>query len=262
MRDYLASQLGELPYFRALLRAVEARFYDGVTLPRPVLDLGCGDGHLASRAFEAPLDVGLDPWWGQILEAAEKEAYSALVCAGGDQMPFPADHFSSAVSNSVLEHIPDLDPVLAETARVLKPGSPFLFCVPNHRFLETLSVSGLFDRLKLTGLANLYRGFFNRISRHYNCDSYPVWEERLSKAGFVVEDWWDYFPPRSLHLLEWGHYFGLPSWAAKRIFGRWILAPYNWNLILTERVVRPHYQAEPRCPDGVYSFYITRRRAD
>lgn len=261
MRDYLTPHLQDLPYFRALLRAVEARFYDDIKLLDPVLDLGCGDGHFASLTFEESPDVGLDPWWGEIQEAAGRNTYKSLVCAAGDKIPYPADYFSSAVSNSVLEHIPDLDPVLKETARVLKPGSAFIFCVPNHRFLESLSVSSWLARIKLKGLANLYRGFFNRISRHYNCDSYPVWKERLDKAGFVIEDWWDYFPPRSLHLLEWGHYFGVPSWAAKMIFGRWILAPNKWNLALTERLVKPHYQADPKSPEGVYSFYITRLKA-
>jgi hypothetical protein len=49
---------------------------------------------------------------------------------------------------------------------------------------------------------------------------------------------------------------------AKAIFGNWILAPTEWNLFLTERLVRSHYQADPKSPDGVYSFYITRRLAD
>ena len=40
-------QLRELPAFRALLRAVEARFYDHIPLPDPVLDLGCGSGRAA-----------------------------------------------------------------------------------------------------------------------------------------------------------------------------------------------------------------------
>ena len=261
MKDHLKPQLRDLPYFRALLRAVESRFYDQITLPGPVLDLGCGDGHFASMTFADPPDVGLDPWWGEIQEAAGRKASKSLVCAAGDAIPYPANYFSSAVSNSVLEHIPDLDPVLTETARVLKPGSPFIFCVPNHRFLDTLSISSWLDGVNLKGLANLYREFFNRISRHYNCDSYPVWKERLDRAGFEIEKWWDYFPPQSLHLLEWGHYFGLPSWVAKLIFGKWILAPTDWNLFLTERLVRPHYQADPICPDGVYSFYITRRLA-
>ena len=44
MKDYLTLHLRELPYFRALLRAVEARFYKDISLPGPVLDLGCGAG--------------------------------------------------------------------------------------------------------------------------------------------------------------------------------------------------------------------------
>ena len=259
MNDYLTPHLRDLPYFRALLRAVEARFYEDISLPGPVLDLGCGDGHFASLAFQEPLDMGLDPWWGPIQEAGTRSSYQDLVCAEGDHMPYPSDYFSSAVSNSVLEHIPDLDPVIKETARVLKPGAPFIFCVPNHRFLSTLSISNGLDNIKLRGLADLYRGFFNRISRHYNCDSYETWKERLKKFGFMIEDSWDYFPPAALHVLEWGHYFGVPSWVAKLIFGRWILTPTRWNLYLTDRLVRPHYESDPRSPDGVYSFYIARR---
>ncbi len=259
MNDYLTPHLRDLPYFRALLRAVEARFYEDISLPGPVLDLGCGDGHFASLAFQEPLEMGLDPWWGPIQEAGTRSSYQDLVCAEGDHMPYPSDYFSSAVSNSVLEHIPDLDPVIKETARVLKPGAPFIFCVPNHRFLSTLSISNGLDKIKLRGLADLYRGFFNRISRHYNCDSYETWKERLKKFGFMIEDSWDYFPPDALHVLEWGHYFGVPSWVAKLIFGCWILAPTRWNLFLADRLVRPHYESDPRSQDGVYSFYIARR---
>ena len=258
MKDYLTLHLQDLPYFRALLRAVEARFYEDISLPGPVLDLGCGDGHFASLAFDKPIEMGLDPWWGPIQEAADRSAYRHLVCAAGDHMPYPDDYFKSGISNSVLEHIPDLDPVIAETARVLKKGAPFIFCVPNHRFLDTLSIGRRLDRLGFSRLAKRYREFFNRISRHYNCDSYSVWERRLTSHGFMIETWWDYFPPPALHVLEWGHYFGIPSWICKVLFGRWILAQSQWNLYFTDRLVRPHYERDPQSPQGVYSFYITR----
>jgi len=225
LKDYLTPHLRDLPYFRALLRAVEARFYKDISLPRPVLDLGYGVGHFASLAFLEPLEMGLDPWWGPIQEAGIRSSYQGLVCAEGNKMPYPIDYFSSAVSNSVLEHIPDLNPVIRETARVLKPGALLIFFVPNHRFPDTLSISNGLDKIKFGGLANLYRGFFNRISRHYNCDSFGTWKERLAKFGFVIENLWDYFPPSALHVLEWGHYFGVPPWVSKLIFGRWILVP-------------------------------------
>ena len=140
-KDYLWLHLRDLPYFRAMLRAIEAAFYQGIDLPRPVLDLGCGDGHFASLTFEQPLEVGLDPWAGPIHEARQYGIYKSLVQANGARMPFPQAYFGSAVSNSVLEHIPPLEEVLLETARVLQPGAPFVFCVPNHQFLSSLSVS-------------------------------------------------------------------------------------------------------------------------
>jgi SAM-dependent methyltransferase len=258
LKDLLTRHLQDLPYFRALLRAVEARFYEDISLPEPVLDLGCGDGHFASLAFSSPLTMGLDPWWGPIKEAVSWGSYHHLVCAVGDQMPYPDDSFNAVISNSVLEHIPDLEPVIAETARVLKPGSPFVFCVPNHRFLGTLSISRWLDRIGLTALAKRYKEFFNRISRHYHCDSHQVWEARLQRYGFVIESSWDYFSPAALHVLEWGHFFGVPSWISKVLFGRWVLAPKHWNLYFTDRLVRPHYERDPESPQGVYSFYVTR----
>src|SRR4030067_3112346 len=69
-KDYLWLNLRDLPYFRAMLRAVEAQFYQAFELPAPTLDLGCGDGHFASIAFERKLEGGLDPWSGPIHQAA------------------------------------------------------------------------------------------------------------------------------------------------------------------------------------------------
>jgi len=258
-KDFLWLHLRELPYFRALLRSVEARFYQDIELPAPVLDVGCGDGHFASVTFDRPLDAGLDPWAGPLREASRRGAYRGVVLADGSLAPFPDGHFASAVSNSVLEHIPAVDAVLAETARVLRPGAPFIFCVPNHRFLEELSLSNTLDRIGLRGPAGLYRRFFNRISRHVHCDPPEVWEPRLERAGFKVERWWHYFSPQALHVLEWGHYFGLPSWISRMLLGRWILAPAHWNLDWLYRRLLPYYQEGPR-PDGVYSFYICRRQ--
>jgi len=245
--DFLWAQIKELPYFRGLLRAVEAREYQTLDLPAPTLDLGCGDGHFASATFSRRLEVGIDPWRGPVRLAQQSGAYEQVIRGIGNQMPFP------------LEHIPNLDEVLMETARVLQPGAPFIFCVPNHQFLANLSVSNFFDRVGLKAVGDAYRAFFNRISRHHHCDSPQVWQERLERAGFRVERWWHYFSPAALHTLEWGHYFGLPSLVAHFLFRRWILAPTRWNLALTQKLVQPYYNEIPRQEMGAYSFYIARR---
>jgi SAM-dependent methyltransferase len=257
-KDYLYLHLRDLPYFRALLRSVEASYYQTFDLPAPTLDVGCGDGHFASLTFDEPIDIGLDPWHGPIHEAKSRRVYRLLTEADGGHMPYPDGQFASAFSNSVLEHIPEVEQVLAETARVLKPGALFAFCVPNHRFNESLSISIALEKVRLKSLARLYRAFFARISRHRHLDSPEVWQKRLERAGFVVVKWWDYFPPKSLAVLEWGHYFGLPSLIVRKLFGRWILVPARWNLTWIYRTLQP-YANPSACEDGVYTFYITRR---
>jgi SAM-dependent methyltransferase len=259
-KDYLWLHLRELPYFRALLRGVEARFYQDITLPPPTLDLGCGDGHFASIAFDRRLEIGLDPWRGPIKEAHDREVYKGLVQADAAKMPFPDAYFSSGVSNSVLEHIPQIDSVLKDTARVLKTGASFVFCVPNHRFTSMLSIGRAFDRIGLPVVGDSYRSFFNRISRHQHCDPPTVWKERLNHAGFQLVRWWHYFSPGALKTLEWGHYFGLPAWVSRVITGRWILSPSLWNLAITRRLVQPYYDEQPQREDGTYTFFIAQRQ--
>ena len=65
MTDHLARHLATMAPHRALLRAVECKLMG--TVPATAtrararsLDIGCGDGHFASIAYTAPIDVGID----------------------------------------------------------------------------------------------------------------------------------------------------------------------------------------------------------
>lgn len=254
--DFLWRHLKDLPAFRALLRAVEAQFYqDLLPLDEPVLDVGCGDGHFASVAFPRMLEAGIDPEAGVLREAQERGTYRLLAQALGDGLPYADGSFATVVSNSVLEHIPDVDPVLGEIARVLRATGRFIFCVPGDRFTELLFFTWLFRRFRLERLARAYEGYFNRISRHHHCDTPEVWGDRLARAGMRLTASFYYFSERANHALDLGHYFGAPSLVAKKLSGRWILAPTRWNLILTERWLRPFYrEALPEV--GAYLFLV------
>ena len=206
MKDFLFLQIASLPYFRALVRAVECGFYQQIEqsepLRAPVYDVGCGDGHFATLAFDRPLDVGLDPWGPPIHEAARRGGYRLLVQADGAHTPFPDNYFASALSNSVLEHIPQIDAVLAETARVLRPGAPFVFCVPNPRYFSALAISGGLRSVGLGRLADAYQEWFRRISRVEHADDPDIWQARLERAGFHLEKWWHYFSPAAMRAPE------------------------------------------------------------
>ncbi len=231
----LWQHLSSLPYFRGMLRAVEHSFYAELDLPQPILDLGAGDGHFASLVFSDPVYVGLDPWREPLQEARTRNTYQLLTQANGAQMPFPDGSFATVISNSVLEHIPDLDPVLQEVQRVLQPDGLFVFCVPNHRFLTDLWGQTILKKLGLHKLAARYNRFFNRIARHHHLDPFEVWQKRLESAGLVVENFWHYFPVEAMHILERGHLFGLPNLLWKKLLGRWVLFPHRANPFIPHR---------------------------
>jgi SAM-dependent methyltransferase len=260
--DFLWRHLKSVPAFRALLRAVEARFYQVIELPGPVLDLGCGDGHFAQMTFDAPLDAGLDPWWNPLQKAAGTDCYRVLVQGMGDQMPFPDHHFGSAFSNSVLEHIPDVQAVLNETSRVMKPNGRFLITMPSHYFTDYLGGTDLLQTVGLGGLAPRYQNFFNTLSRHAHTEPPDWWAERLAQAGFQIERWQYYFSRDALRALEWGHVQGLPSAILHALTGHWIIAPWKENLQRTEQWLRPFYE-EPFNPnEGAYILIVARKVSD
>jgi SAM-dependent methyltransferase len=258
--DLLDQHLRALPYFRGTLRAVEARIMGAVDLPEPVLDIGAGDGHFAQVTYDRPLDVGIDPDLPSLREANGRGSYRSLIQADGARLPYADRTFSSGISNSVLEHIPHLDAVLADVGRVLKPGAPFAITVPNPGYRTRLSLPRYLRAIGLTGPAEAYRAWFMRMSRTWNLLDEAGWARKFDAAGFDIEESRRYFSPAALKMLEWGHYFGGPCLVARWLTGRWILAPTAWNLALTDRRVRKYFE-EPASDDGTYTFYLARRRA-
>ena len=260
--DLLWQQLKTLPAFRALLRAVVARFYSYVDLPEPLLDIGCGDGNFAQLALPGRrITAGIDPWWRPLNKAVKAGNYELPLQALGDNMPFADNYFAAAFSNSVLEHIPDIQPVLNEISRVLRPGGRFLITTPSHYFTEFLGGAALFERLHLDGMAERYRRWFNFISRHAHTDPPQTWADRLATAGFVIERWQYYFSRDALRTLELGHAQGLPSAALHALTGHWIVAPWESSLGPTERWVRPYYEEEASTAEGAYLLFIVRKES-
>lgn len=259
--DLLWRQLKTIPAFRGLLRAVESRFYQQLALEAPILDVGCGDGHFAQMSFDQPLDVGIDPWWNPLKKGQRSGMYQLVLQGMGDTMPFPDHFFSTVISNSVLEHIPDVQSVLNEIGRVLKVDGRLVITVPSHWFTEFLGGAAFFEKLGAEGVAEQYRRFFNRISRHAHTDSAEVWAERLARAGFVVERWQYYFSKEALRALEWGHVQGVPAAISHALTGHWILGPYESNLKRTEQWVRPFFE-EPFPDQGAYIFFVARKVSD
>jgi SAM-dependent methyltransferase len=259
--DLLWENISELPYFRGFLRAIEGRFLRNYEFDEPILDLGCGDGHFSARTFPNSHMYGVDPSHKTIRFAKNYNFFDGLVCAQGGTLPFNSGFFGSVISNSVLEHIQDVDEVLEESYRILKAQGRLFITVPNSNFTEQLSVAKFFDRIKLDGLAIAYRSWFNKISRHHHADPTVQWQERLKSAKFEIIESFEYFPPAFLKVLEWGHYFGLPFWINRQVTGRWVLYNSKNNLWLktVENCLRKYYESDPLSKSGAYSLIIARK---
>lgn len=96
-----------------------------------ILDIGCGSGAgLVALARRHALVVGLDPSLPDLIlarKALETEGLTnvLLVQAAGQRVPVAEATFDHASALNVLEHVFDLDGVLEEVRRVLRPGGTF-----------------------------------------------------------------------------------------------------------------------------------------
>ncbi|MFH0790113.1 MAG: class I SAM-dependent methyltransferase [Candidatus Omnitrophota bacterium] len=118
--------------------------------------------------------------------AKELGVYRYEVCSDACRMPFSKESFNTVFSNSVIEHIPDLDSLLKEVVFVLKPGGQFMFTVPSDKFGEYLFFSRLFNKIGLKRLAVQYS--FKRISllNHYHLFNLNTWSDKMKSFGLEV----------------------------------------------------------------------------
>lgn len=227
MKKYLEKYLAERPLFLSLIRAKEAWLFQRyLPLKKPVLDLGCGDGFFAKTAF-GHLDIGLDVADSRIDEI-ENGIYKKTVVCDGKKMPI--EPMATVVSNCVLEHIENLDQVLGETYRILKPGGVFLTTVMSSPWENNLFIN-----------FGMYRKWMRYKQVHLNLLSDSEWEFRFKKAGFKVKEKTGYLSPTACKLIDICHYLSLPSLISyilrKKWDWGWHWYPVDWLVkIMSENV--------------------------
>lgn len=150
----------------------------------PVLDLGCGDG-VFGRLADWPADTtGLDFDEESLRARAQVCPGAVNVRASAGQMPLPDAAFATCVSNSVFEHLPDLDACLREGNRVLRPGGRLVFTMTLGTFSAQLRA--------LTGAADA-RAWLERFGHRQEPDEADLLR-RVAAAGFTVEQTGTYQP--------------------------------------------------------------------
>ena len=124
---------------------------------KTALDVGCGGGLLAEEFARLGCRVtGVDPS-AESLETARGHAriegleINYLVSAG-EQLPFEDESFDVVYCCDVLEHVADLQRVLDESARVMKPGGVYMYDTINRTRRSKLVMIKLIQDWRSTAL--------------------------------------------------------------------------------------------------------------
>lgn len=131
----------------AYWRAIEI----GALLRQPLptgcgLDLGCGDGKLTkiilNRSGPRKL-IGIDVDQKETDIARQLGIYEDILTTEARSIPLPSESIDFVISNSVMEHIPDLNAVITEVCRILRTGGILITTVPTIGFHANLRGSVL-----------------------------------------------------------------------------------------------------------------------
>jgi SAM-dependent methyltransferase len=104
----------------------------------PILDYGCGRGAVVAAGRAQGLDiVGVDAFYGgntakESVVANGLYGTAVFPLTEHGSIPFGANSFALVVSNQVFEHVQDIDSVLSEIFRVLRPGGALLAIFPSR----------------------------------------------------------------------------------------------------------------------------------
>lgn len=254
LHNLVVEYLRERPPFYAFIRPQEGYYFKKYRkyLKEKVLDFGCGDGFFANLVWggDGEIEVGLDVEMSRIDEAKQLNIYNNLEIYGGRNISFGDEFFNTAVSNCVLEHLPNLRENLEEIFRTLKPGGRFLTTVMTDKWEEYMTGSKF--------LGSNYLEWMRKVQVHENVLSHNQWREEFERVGFKVVKEEGYLGERVVKFNEWSHFLALPSLVSYELTGKWVLWR-DWYKVLNidQKIldlVEKDLETKPK--DGAGVFFV------
>jgi SAM-dependent methyltransferase len=174
---------------QAFWRAFEVDVLSSCRFERPILELGCSNGAF-TKTVCGKVEAGIDINPRAVEIARTSGVYQRVRVQDARELENKPE-YRTIFANSVLEHIPDLENVLAGCCRVLLPGG---------RLITTVPLADINSNLVFSSQAWVrYRR--DRLS-HVNLWTMEQWNETLNRAGFTVERTRRYLSPAQIRLWD------------------------------------------------------------
>jgi SAM-dependent methyltransferase len=153
-----------------------------------VADLACGTGRiglwLRDQGVAAIDGVDLTP---QMLERARaKGVYQQLYVGDVADTPLPSTHYDVVTAVLVDEHLPDLQPLYSEAARIVRPGG-YCVIVGYHPYFLLNGVPTHFD--SEAGEPVAIQCYVHLFSDHARAALSAGWVLREMREGLIDEEW-------------------------------------------------------------------------
>lgn len=175
MQDLMSATLRVYKWpSQAFWRYFEVQALRRVHCERPILEIGCGDGQFSSFVFSAIDEaVDINPRAVERCLAISGRLYGRVRCLDVREIALQDEGFATVYANCVLEHVPEIERVLAGCFRGLRPGGQLVITIPLARMNEHLVFPWKwYARLRQRQLA------------HLNLMSENSWEDLLRRIGF------------------------------------------------------------------------------
>jgi SAM-dependent methyltransferase len=167
---------------QAFWRYFELQFLKEIEYKRPILEIGCGDGQFSSLVFrEIDEAIDVNPRAVEKCRRLANGLYRRVQCLDARELQFSEGGYGTIYANCVMEHIPDIQGVLAGCYRGLRPGGKLVMTVPLTQMNEHL----LFRW-------SWYAKVRQRQLVHVNLLTEQEWRELLLTIGFSAIEFRSY----------------------------------------------------------------------
>ncbi len=170
---------------RVLFRSQEAIHYLRHELLDPVIDVGGGNGQFA-RLIQAEAAIGVDRNISLLKKARLASAYQRYICCDITELPFGNGVFATAVANSTLEHVVDIELACQEIYRVLRPGGRLLMTMPLTAKREWLGFGDTEYGAPRGDLVEAYKLRYDRRWTHRHYLTASGVSSLLKRSGFAT----------------------------------------------------------------------------